>query len=219
MASRMMHLAVAETLLRSHPVPDPARFRLGVLLPDAYRAGYSKWITHWKTELPGGLVTYDLRGFRQRYCDRMTNSLYLGYYLHLWQDMLFRRLLYSCWGWTPSPENGARLHVAYRLLNEPLRIEYGLRPEDVSVPRDFAAEPLSALYPFDLPALLRGLEEDFAPYTAPPTGFFTLEQARRFVREAHALCLRELDALARGESIEREEGYSWPGGTAAIVHR
>lgn len=36
MASRVMHLAIAAEIMKQEPIKDINRFRLGVILPDAY---------------------------------------------------------------------------------------------------------------------------------------------------------------------------------------
>ena len=47
------------------------------------------------------------------------DDLYLGYYLHLIQDMLYRRVMYGEHGWNSSvPGNVEKLHRDYEILNE-----------------------------------------------------------------------------------------------------
>ena len=64
--------------------------------------------------------TYDLEFFRDRYGKYMEkDDLYLGYYLHLIQDMLYRRFMYEEHGWNSSaPGNVEKLHRDYEILNE-----------------------------------------------------------------------------------------------------
>ncbi len=64
--------------------------------------------------------TYDLEFFRDRYGKYMEkDDLYLGYYLHLIQDMLYRRFMYGEHGWNSSvPGNVEKLHRDYEILNE-----------------------------------------------------------------------------------------------------
>ena len=61
-----------------------------------------------------------LECFRDRYGKYMKkDDLYLGYYLHLIQDMLYRRVMYGEHGWNSSvPGNVEKLYRDYEILNE-----------------------------------------------------------------------------------------------------
>lgn len=92
MASRIIHLAVTNCLLKNYRYKDKNRIELGSILPDAITDGNS----HMKIWISGGTKkTYDLTGFRSRFLSEMLeDDLYLGYYLHLVQDMYFRNFVY-----------------------------------------------------------------------------------------------------------------------------
>ncbi|MBQ1678123.1 MAG: hypothetical protein II062_01140, partial [Oscillospiraceae bacterium] len=78
MSSRIVHLAIAGEINKIHPLPEPERFSLGSILPDACpdkKAHYRKLLAE------GTRRTLDLSGFRGLYGDRLlSDSLYLGYY-------------------------------------------------------------------------------------------------------------------------------------------
>ena len=94
MASRIIHLAVADTLLKEFEIDAPERFRLGSILPDAKIDSLLRAAPHYQTTLPSGLITYKLKEFLSVYGERMKeDSLYLGYYLHLIQDIFYRRYM------------------------------------------------------------------------------------------------------------------------------
>ena len=64
MASRIVHLAIANEIIKAHPLPEPERFLFGSLLPDAHpdkSAHYNKYLRN------GQRKTHDLTGFRRRF--------------------------------------------------------------------------------------------------------------------------------------------------------
>lgn len=64
MASRILHLAVAEKIMKQIPVNDKNRFRLGCILPDAYNPEVPKSDSHLKVFVCGNSKkTYDLDKF------------------------------------------------------------------------------------------------------------------------------------------------------------
>lgn len=89
MASSMIHLAIVQEMRKKVSFRDINRLFLGVILPDGAVAGNS----HLKKKIcENTRYTYDLEFFRDRYGKYMEkDDLYLGYYLHLIQDMLYRR--------------------------------------------------------------------------------------------------------------------------------
>lgn len=117
MASSMIHLAIVQEMRKKVSFRDINRLFLGVILPDGAVAGNS----HLKKKIcENTRYTYDLEFFRDRYGKYMEkDDLYLGYYLHLIQDMLYRRFMYGEHGWNSSaPGNVEKLHRDYEILNE-----------------------------------------------------------------------------------------------------
>ena len=92
MASSMMHLAVVQEMKKKIRFQNAERLDLGVILPDAAVDGNS----HLKRSICGGTKdTYDLEFFREKFGEQMKqDDLYLGYYLHLVQDLYYRNYLY-----------------------------------------------------------------------------------------------------------------------------
>ena len=206
MASRMMHLAIAALLLRQRSMGAPDRFRLGAMLPDAVVSGNS----HWKLRFPDGRRTYDLRGFRQRFGELLqTDSLYLGYYMHLVQDLLFRHFVYDEHHWDPAPQgNAERLHNDYALLNRYVIDRYVLPPVPC-LPVDLAQEPLLAGCEFDLDRFAAACQTDFISRSDGAIFFFTPEMADSYIMCAAEQCLRELDALQAGCSCMDQDAQAW----------
>ena len=87
MASSIIHLAIAEELMKRRSFISAERLRFGVVLPDAGDGARSR--SHLRIQIDErGRKTYDLERFRAMYGARMQrDELYLGYYLHLIQDI------------------------------------------------------------------------------------------------------------------------------------
>ena len=188
MASRILHLAAAKLILDEHPAADEKRFRLGSILPDAGE----RVSAHFRVRIDGGTKTMmALGGFRARFADKMDDPLYLGYYLHLVQDIVFRKVFYLDHGWkVDSPQKALR--------------------EDLTAPENFSAEPICAVSDFALPEFLAELHADFT--TPPPPGecvHFTKAIAEEFLAAAVPLCRREIAALRGGTTAVDERAWAW----------
>lgn len=184
----MMHLAVAEKLIQY--VENPDHFRLGCVLVDACgQAG------HYRAKTKDGYRYYDLAKFRAEFGDRMLSDVFcLGYYLHIAQDMVYRRFVYADHGWSPKdPGNVERLYNDYRLLNPLLVKNYGLKP--LSLPGELHGHPLLAA---SAEQFIADMAPQFEPYNVGEPFFLTEALANEFIDRAAAVCMQEIRAL-RGE--------------------
>lgn len=207
MASRIIHLAIANEVMKAHPLPEPERFLFGSLLPDACADKQA----HYKRFLPDGLrKTHDLTGFRRIYGDRLqADTLYLGYYLHLLQDVLYRYEMFEVVGFDPRPPgNIPRLHLDYALTNRYVIERYALT-NTVQLPRGLDAEPLWRAWKFSPEPFLEELTQDFTAAPEGQTVFFTEAQADSIIHRSVALCLRELDALKHDTGFFDEVRFAW----------
>lgn len=207
MSSRIVHLAIAGEINKIHPLPEPERFSLGSILPDACpdkKAHYRKLLAE------GTRRTLDLSGFRGLYGDRLlSDSLYLGYYLHLLQDILFRNEIYEVVGFDPRPAgNIPQLHLDYRLTNRYVINKYGLTNQ-VRVPAGLEAEPLWQEWQFALTPFLEELARDFRDTPRGAPIYFTEAVADRLIHRSVRLCLQELEALRNETGFFDEERSSW----------
>ncbi len=93
MASNIIHYAITCELIKRRQFDNPDRLKLGSILVDAGYNGNS----HMKISVAGGHKnTYDLDGYRITYGELMKqDDLYLGYYLHLIQDFIYRHFVYD----------------------------------------------------------------------------------------------------------------------------
>ena len=207
MASRIIHLAIAKLIADTKPELNTDRFFLGSILPDACRdrsAHYSIYVAERKKK------TYDLTFFRKHYGELMLrDALYLGYYLHLLQDILFRRTMYEELQFDPIPDgNVARLHRDYQLTNRFVIQRFGLKPLQV-VPDDLSEKPLWLAHSFALEEFLEEMRHDYLDCPQGHTVFFTEETALQYIERSFEACRKELEALNSGTGYFDELQYAW----------
>lgn len=193
MASSMIHLAIAQGLLNVRAFRDPARLRLGVILPDGATGGNS----HLKQSICNGTrFHYDLEFYREHYGTQMqVDDLYLGYYLHLVQDTFFQRFIYGEHHFDSSiPANVEKLHHDYVITNYAVARKYHLTPEMLQA-IDITGESILEIAPFDVPGLVEEVCQQFAPAEGKCT-VFTPEMAAELVERSITFCLEELQHLA-----------------------
>lgn len=211
MASRIIHLAITDELTKIYPFKDPNRLKLGSVLPDACAPGRTTEDSHLKIRLCGTTKkTYDLTWYREKFGRKMReDDLYLGYYLHLIQDILFRYFMYELHHWdSKAPGNVDRLHNDYALINTYVVKQYQLKDE-LSIPADFEKEAICEIYPFDARNFVAEMKNDFLPYSQGEIFFFTEEFADAFIHMAVDACSRELEMFWAGRAEMDEYRWAW----------
>ncbi len=197
MASSIVHLAVIEELSRKYAFRDLNRLKFGAVIVDF---GRSQTETHMKKSVWGmNKKTYDLDRFRSEYGDLMCrDDLYLGYYLHLIQDLCYRHFVYDKYKWDATiPGNVEKLHRDYSIVNYYVICRYGLE-NDLVIPQYFENEPLNRLSSFDTELLLKSMDGFFKKVDDEDIFFFTREMTDEYIAEAAEICLKELNALESG---------------------
>lgn len=193
MASSIIHYAITCELIKRRQFNNPDRLKLGSILVDSGYNGNS----HMKVSVAGGHKnTYDLDGYKSIYGELMKqDDLYLGYYLHLIQDILYRHLVYDKYHWNPLiPGNVEKLHRDYAIGNFYVVQKYNLKNE-VTIPADFDKEPINQVCSFDLEGLVQNMNSYFEPIEEDDIFFFTKEMADEYIAEAVGYCIQELDNL------------------------
>lgn len=193
MASSIIHYAITCELIKRRQFNNPDRLKLGSILVDSGYNGNS----HMKISVAGGhKSTYDLDGYKSIYGELMKqDDLYLGYYLHLIQDILYRHLVYDKYHWNPLiPGNVEKLHRDYAIGNFYVVQKYNLKNE-VTIPADFDKEPINQVCSFDLEGLVQNMNSYFEPSEEDDIFFFTKEMADEYIAEAVGYCIQELDNL------------------------
>ena len=207
MASRIIHLAITDSISKEYEYKDKNRLHLGSILPDAATSGNS----HLKIILCDETKkTYDLTGFRSSFLSKMLeDDLYLGYYLHLVQDLYFRNFVYDRYHWDPSPPgNIERLHNDYALLNQYVIQKYTLS-NTITVPVSFDEEPLNQLGGFSIHEFLIEMKADFQSHSTGTTFFFTKEMADEFIAYACEKCMQEIYSLFHDLGCLDERALAW----------
>ena len=210
MASRIIHLAVAKEIMKSEAIADSGRFLLGSIIPDAKVDSALRAAPHYQTVLPSGLITYELGRFRREYGNKMaTDELYLAYYLHLIQDMVYRRYMYALPHWDARmPENIVKLHSDYRKINRYI-IESRALVNSIALPGDFCLEEIVRRFDFDMERFMSELQGDFEKVQEGNYHFFNPQMADEYITLATDACLRELDAMRKGQPLCDEYAMAW----------
>lgn len=207
MASRIIHLAITDCISKSYRYKDKNRLELGSILPDAVTSGNS----HLKISIANGTKkTYDLTGYRSKFFSKMIeDDLYLGYYLHLVQDLFFRSFVYNRYHWNPLPlGNVERLHNDYALINQYVIQKYTLS-DTITIPAAFDAEPLNELGIFTIHQFITDMKTDFQSHPTGTTFFFTREMADEFITYASEKCEQEINLLHNGFDCVNERMLAW----------
>lgn len=136
MASGVVHLAITKHICEHYVCKDRKRLDFGVCLPDFAK---DRQEAHIRAVVWGrNKRTYDLNRFRAEFGSRLLqDDLYLGYYLHLVQDVCHRQIVYDRYHWNPLiPGNVDRLHNDYAILNRYTRERYNV-VNDLAVPDSY----------------------------------------------------------------------------------
>lgn len=203
MASSIIHYAITCELINRRQFNNPDRLKLGSILVDAGFDGNS----HMKVAVAGGhKKTYDLDSYRSIYGELMKqDDLYLGYYLHLIQDIVYRHFVYDKYHWNPMiPGNVEKIHRDYAICNFYVVQKYNLK-NDFTIPADFDKELINQICSFDLEGLVQNMNSYFVPVEDDVIFFFTKEMTDEYIAEAVEYCARELDNLEC--SKEGTDGY------------
>ena len=193
MPSSIIHYAITCELIKRRGFNNPDRLKLGSIVADAGYNGNS----HMKISVAGGhKKTYDLDGYRKAYGELMKHDdFYLGYYLHLIQDIIYRHFVYDRYHWNPLiPGNVEKLHRDYAIGNFYVVQKYNLSNE-VIIPADFYKEPINQICSFNLEELEQNMNSYFVPIEDNDIFFFTKDMTDEYIAETVEYCLEELDNL------------------------
>ena len=205
MASRIMHLAVAYVLAENCETGSRERFLAGAVIPDALPKQQGHF---WKFFDEDRYKTYDLAGFRQRYSDRLGDGLYIGYYMHLVMDLVFRDHLYHGIGYVPTDEKTAQLHKDYSIINGYICPKFGISklPE---LPDSLDTEPIIAGHGDAVRAFFADMRRDLTERPQGSPVYYTEKIADEYINRAVGVCKREVAALCgKGKHID-ELSFSW----------
>ncbi len=208
MASSIIHLAIASELTKRHIFKDTDRLKLGSILPDASDDRNKSHLRVLMAEK--NMTAYDPNRFRELFGELiLSDDLYLGYYLHLVQDILYRHFVYDEYHWDPQiPGNVERLHRDYRISNYHVISKYQLEKR-LLIPDDLHEEPLFRMANFNAENQIRFVLECFEPVDFDDVFFFTAEMADEFIGRAAAFCLKEIETLEQGGQGMDAYEFGW----------
>ena len=207
MASSIVHLAITNELTKHLSFTDKNRLFLGAVVVDYGYDGNS----HLKINVcDDKKKTYDFDRYRELFGERMlTDDLYLGYYLHLVQDSLYRHFVYDKYHWNPMiPGNVEKLHNDYSIVNYYVATKYNLTSE-ITVPSGFERETLCNICSFNTAKLCSDMESYFIPVPETPIFFFSKEMSDEFIVEATDYCTSEIERIRRGEPGINMIEFAW----------
>ncbi|MGN0642375.1 MAG: hypothetical protein ACI4JJ_04445 [Huintestinicola sp.] len=218
MASRIMHMAAASVIAERLGIADKNRFIIGQLLPDAVILQDKAAVgSHFPVMVGTGKKVMDFSRFRERFAeDILSDSLYLGYYFHLIQDCVFRRIIYYDKGFLEMRGKEGfldRLYADYRSINGYVINKYGI--ENVpTVPCGFSSERINEIYPFDLELFLEDMAKDFSDVYSADNVYFAAEDADRFISDSARVCAEEYCHLQEGGGYADPIDHAWELGNA-----
>lgn len=206
MASSTVHLTITNELLKKRNFKDPDRLKLGAVVVD----WGDKALAHFVILLDNGnKKVYDLDTFRERFAELIfKDDLYMGYYLHLVQDLLYRHYVYDGYNWDPSPENVKKIHKDYSIVNKYIIPKYCLK-NDITIPDNFMDEAINSICRFDTYKMNKDLDMYFSYQEEGDIFFFTKEMTDEYISLAVDLCMKELDSLKNGKTCINLLDYAW----------
>lgn len=207
MASIIIHLTVTQKVLDICEIKTCRNeYFFGNILPD-----YTVNENHHYKDIFGERKFFNLTRFRKENEDKLDDPVYLGYYLHLVQDVIFRDFMYNLHGFSSAQkENVLKLYRDYGHLNGYLADNYQIPLEILKNTDSIPAERYS-----DFSFNKDELEEETEKYhnvNIRPEGeysFFTPEMADDYIRRAEDACVHELSALKGEKEHIDESAYSW----------
>ena len=211
MASSIMHLAITNEVSKRILFTDVNRLKFGSVVVDAGIGGNTYGTAHMKINiLDGKMKTYDFDRYREMFTEKMLqDDLYMGYYLHLVQDALYRHFVYDRYHWNSTiPGNVERLHKDYQIINQYVINKYHLA-NDLTVPNGFKDEALNQVSSFDTDRLMQDMLSFFQPVEEEPIFFFTKEMADEYIEETIRFCIDEVKKLHNNEPGIDMMTYAW----------
>lgn len=212
MAQRMIHYMIGEMLAQETELKDKNRFLIGSVIPDAYTDIRYRDVTHFRYFSEDRKYScYDIDRFRNTYRDKiLQDDLYLGYYMHLVEDVFYRRFIRSDHKITVfGYDDKVRiLHRDYHVLNRYIRERWHLRYE-LTIPEDLENEDIFHIAEFEIPGFLKALQDDFSETVEEKTVYVTEEMIDEFMERYYPVIAIEFSHAVTGDFQLRAADYAW----------
>lgn len=218
MASRILHYVIATEIAGRLSIDDMDRFIIGSLLPDASQHEDDSYAIAHFGEKHG--INCEL--FEGKYQEEiLTDSLYLGYLCHLIADKIwFKRITDKFVRIHPKKDRIAYIQKGYedfQKLNSLLIEEYALSCPTLEFAKlDTQEIEIQEIRQELVAQVSDAFQEDFnacKKYDNYEFAVYPYEAVRKFISEAVAVCVKEINALRNGGekvdfSIYRKEPRS-----------
>ena len=184
------------------------RFILGSIMPDAYKELKYRDKTHFAHRTDGTYFDFNL--FREKFGRQMNeDDLYLGYYMHLVEDVLYRQFIHRDQFRVPSSsEEVLILHHDYHILNFYIVSKYNCQ-NILQDKINLDSEKIMEITEFRMDGFLDDFAGDFSEKIQGETVFITEEMLDQFIEEYVPIMLEELRAVKNGKSLLVAKNYKW----------
>ena len=203
MAQRLIHYLLGEIFSKEIELKSKERFLLGSIIPDAYMDLKDRDKTHFANRTEE-TTYFDFNLFREKF-DRQINedSLYLGYYMHLVEDVFYRQFILP-----RGQEEVSMLHNDYHILNSYIVSKYNCQ-NILQEKINLDSEKIMEIVEFRIEGFLRDFAGDFSDKTQGETVFVTEKMLDQFIEEYVPVMLEELRTVKNGNSTLVAKDYKW----------
>ena len=156
---------------------------------------------------------FDFNLFREKF-DRQINedSLYLGYYMHLVEDVFYRQFIHRDeFRITKSQKEISMLHNDYHILNSYIVSKFNCQ-NILQEKINLDSEKIMEIAEFRIEGFLKDFAGDFSDKTQGETVFITENMLDQFIEEYVPVMLEELRAVKKDKSILVAKDYKWKRG-------
>lgn len=208
MAQRLIHYLLGEMLSTEIELKNKERFILGSIMPDAYKELKDRDKTHFAHRTDGTYFDFNL--FREKFGRQMNeDDLYLGYYMHLVEDVLYRQFIHRDQFRVPSSsEEVLILHHDYHILNSYIVSKYNCQ-NILQDKINLDSEKIMEITEFRMDGFLDDLAVDFSEKIQGETVFITEKMLDQFIEEYVPIMLEELRAVKNGSTNLVAIDYKW----------
>ncbi len=210
MASGMIHLTFSKLLEADIVLRDRSRFRLGHILPDMTEGKTARDKSHYMEKADGGAsVVIRFDRFQNDYLNETCiDDLYLGYYLHLIQDAMFRRYIYQDKKIhrEKEPNFVERLYNDYSLLNSYCKQKFHVDC-DIEFPTNFRQEKINDISSFCVAKMTS--KEDIDITHKGPATIFGETMLDEFLNRYLPVCAKEAEEVRKQSTALSPMDFKW----------
>ncbi|MBS5653405.1 MAG: hypothetical protein KHW49_07570, partial [Eubacterium sp.] len=135
--------------------------------------------------------------------------LYLGYYMHLVEDVFYRQFIHRDEFRVPrGQEEVSMLHNDYHILNSYIVSKYNCQ-NILQEKINLDSEKIMEIVEFRIEGFLRDFAGDFSDKTQGETVFVTEKMLDQFIEEYVPVMLEELRTVKNGNSTLVAKDYKW----------